>query len=100
MAGKSPLTATDEQRGALATLAGSRDRGEADRCASRAAAILYGSVLHAMSPSAAGQRIVSAQRSFERSDGRIARHFDPPDKVPVYGVQYYASIRNMACIPY
>src|SRR5580704_8639661 len=31
MAGKSPLTATDEQRAALATLAGSRDRGEADR---------------------------------------------------------------------
>jgi transposase len=31
MAGKSPLTATDEQRAALTTLAGSRDRGEADR---------------------------------------------------------------------
>jgi transposase len=31
MAGKSPLTATEEQRAALATLAGSRDRGEADR---------------------------------------------------------------------
>jgi transposase len=31
MAGKSPLAATDEQRAALATLAGSRDRGEADR---------------------------------------------------------------------
>ena len=31
MAGKSPLTATDEQRAALAALAGSRDRGEADR---------------------------------------------------------------------
>jgi transposase len=31
MAGKSPLTATDEQRTALAALAGSRDRGEADR---------------------------------------------------------------------
>src|SRR5665213_1538507 len=31
MAGKSPLTATDEQRAALARLAGSRDRGEADR---------------------------------------------------------------------
>ena len=31
MAGKSPLTATDEQRAALVTLAGSRDRGEADR---------------------------------------------------------------------
>jgi len=31
MAGKSPLTATNEQRAALATLAGSRDRGEADR---------------------------------------------------------------------
>ena len=30
MAGKSPLTATNEQRAALATLAGSRDRGEAD----------------------------------------------------------------------
>ena len=29
--GKSPLTATDEQRAALVTLAGSRDRGEADR---------------------------------------------------------------------
>src|SRR5260370_14636031 len=31
MAGKSPVTATDEQRAALVTLAGSRDRGEADR---------------------------------------------------------------------
>jgi len=31
MAGKSPLTATAEQRAALARLAGSRDRGEADR---------------------------------------------------------------------
>ena len=31
MSGKSPLTATDEQRAALVTLAGSRDRGEADR---------------------------------------------------------------------
>jgi transposase len=31
MAGKSPLTATDVQRAALVTLAGSRDRGEADR---------------------------------------------------------------------
>ncbi len=31
MAGKSPLTATDEQRAALARLGGSRDRGEADR---------------------------------------------------------------------
>jgi transposase len=31
MAGKSPLTATDEQRAALVTLASSRDRGEADR---------------------------------------------------------------------
>ncbi len=31
MAGKSPLTATNEQRAALATLAGSRDRGEGDR---------------------------------------------------------------------
>jgi hypothetical protein len=29
--GKSPLTASDEQRGALARLAGSRDRGEANR---------------------------------------------------------------------
>jgi hypothetical protein len=31
MAGKSPLTASGEQRAALAALAGSRDRGEADR---------------------------------------------------------------------
>lgn len=31
MAGKSLLSATDEQRAALAALAGSRDRGEADR---------------------------------------------------------------------
>src|ERR1700759_3358717 len=31
MAGKSPLTATAEQRASLTTLAGSRDRGEADR---------------------------------------------------------------------
>src|ERR1700693_3351089 len=31
MAGKSPITATDEHRGALAALASSRDRGEADR---------------------------------------------------------------------
>src|ERR1700674_4122953 len=31
MAGKTPITATDEQRGALAALASSRDRGEADR---------------------------------------------------------------------
>lgn len=31
MAGKSPITASDEQRAALAALAGSRDRGEADR---------------------------------------------------------------------
>ena len=31
MAGKSPVTATNEQRGALMALAGSRDRGEADR---------------------------------------------------------------------
>ena len=31
MAGKSPVTASDEQRLALVALAGSRDRGEADR---------------------------------------------------------------------
>ena len=31
MAGKSPVTASDEQRAALGVLAGSRDRGEADR---------------------------------------------------------------------
>ena len=31
MAGKSPVTASDEQRAALAALASSRDRGEADR---------------------------------------------------------------------
>jgi transposase len=31
MAGKSPIMASDEQRAALAALAGSRDRGEADR---------------------------------------------------------------------
>jgi transposase len=31
MAGKSPVTASDEQRGGLLALAGSRDRGEADR---------------------------------------------------------------------
>jgi transposase len=31
MAGKSPVTASEEQRAALAALAGSRDRGEADR---------------------------------------------------------------------
>jgi transposase len=31
MAGKSPIVASDEQRAALAALAGSRDRGEADR---------------------------------------------------------------------
>src|ERR1700690_682836 len=31
MAGQSPLSATDEQRAALTALAGSRDRGEADR---------------------------------------------------------------------
>jgi len=31
MAGKSPVVASDEQRAALAALAGSRDRGEADR---------------------------------------------------------------------
>ncbi len=31
MTGKSPLTATEEQRAALMALAGSRDRGEADR---------------------------------------------------------------------
>ena len=31
MAGKSPLSATDQQRAALVALAGSRDRGEADR---------------------------------------------------------------------
>ena len=31
MVGKSPVIASDEQRGALAVLAGSRDRGEADR---------------------------------------------------------------------
>ena len=31
MAGKSPITAGDEQRAALISLAGSRDRGEADR---------------------------------------------------------------------
>src|ERR1700687_2892908 len=31
MAGKSPITAPDEQRGARAALASSRDRGEADR---------------------------------------------------------------------
>ena len=31
MAGKSPVTANDEQHAALAALAGSRDRGEADR---------------------------------------------------------------------
>jgi transposase len=31
MAGQSPVTATEEQRAALVTLAGSRERGEADR---------------------------------------------------------------------
>src|SRR6201988_4378868 len=31
MAGKSPVTASDEQRAALGVLASSRDRGEADR---------------------------------------------------------------------
>src|SRR5271165_6472490 len=31
MAGKSPVTASDEQRAGLVALAGSRDRGEADR---------------------------------------------------------------------
>ena len=31
VAGKSPVTASNEQRGALMALAGSRDRGEADR---------------------------------------------------------------------
>ncbi len=31
MAGQSPLSATEEQRAALAALAGSRERGEADR---------------------------------------------------------------------
>ena len=31
MAGKSPVTASDEQRAGLLALAGSRDRGEADR---------------------------------------------------------------------
>ena len=31
MAGKSPLSATEQQRAALEALAGSRDRGEADR---------------------------------------------------------------------
>lgn len=31
MTGRSPLTATNEQRAALTALAGSRDRGEADR---------------------------------------------------------------------
>ena len=31
MAGRSPLSATEEQQAALAVLAGSRDRGEADR---------------------------------------------------------------------
>jgi len=31
MAGKSPVTASDEQRAALGVLAGSRDRGAADR---------------------------------------------------------------------
>jgi hypothetical protein len=31
MGGKSPIAASDEQRVALAALAGSRDRGEADR---------------------------------------------------------------------
>jgi transposase len=31
MAGKSPVMASDEQRAALSALAGSRDRGEADR---------------------------------------------------------------------
>jgi transposase len=31
MAGKSPVVASDEQRAALAALAGSRERGEADR---------------------------------------------------------------------
>lgn len=31
MSGKSPLSATEEQRAGLTVLAGSRDRGEADR---------------------------------------------------------------------
>ena len=31
MSGKSPVTASDDQRSALTALAGSRDRGEADR---------------------------------------------------------------------
>jgi hypothetical protein len=30
--------------------------------------------------------------------GRIARHVDPWDRDPAYGVQYAASIRNVACI--
>src|ERR1700679_728949 len=32
--------------------------------------------------------------------GRVARHLDPPDRDPVYGVQYGALISNMACIPH
>ena len=31
MSGKSPVSASEDQRSALAALAGSRDRGEADR---------------------------------------------------------------------
>ena len=31
---------------------------------------------------------------------RIARHVDPRDRHPVYGVQCGTSARNMACIPY
>ena len=42
----------------------------------------------------------SGHAPFQRRGGRIARHPDPPDRDHVYGVQYAASIGNMACIPY
>jgi hypothetical protein len=41
-----------------------------------------------------------APQSFQRKAGHIARHADPWDRGPDYGVQYGASIENMTCIPH
>ena len=67
--------------------------------ASRSAAISYSSVLHAMSLSSVRQHVEQARRPFQPRAGRIARHLNPPDSDPAYGVQFAASIGNMACIP-
>ncbi len=69
-------------------------------CASRTAAILYGSVLHARLPPGVFGSDPVATRGVQGGLCCIARHVDPPDSGRVYGVQYGGLIRNMACIPH